>query len=713
MRGSDGGLVSSIKSYFDKTLVQQPFTEKIWVGAADFPESRWRRYESKPYEAGFALEPIFIAKKEYSQYYNNFCNSTLWPLFHYFPSYAEFADGPFNSYEQVNQLFCQRILDVARPGDTIWIHDYQLMLLPGMVRDQLPTATIGFFLHIPFPSYELFRLLHTEWKAKIVEGLLGADLIGFHTHEYLQHFLDVIGRMKNITHHLRQISWRNRRIQTGVFPISIDFEKFNSAAVTKPMRDEKAAIDGKFRNVKIIFSVDRLDYTKGITHRLGGFDRFLELFRTWHEKVVFVLVVVPSRQAITKYDERKQMIEQQVSRINGKYSTLGWQPILYRYRTMKFSELRVMYQSAHVALITPLRDGMNLVAKEYVASRNQQDGALILSELAGAAHELNDALLVNPADRDEVAKSIEIALTMKPAEQKERMGRMQTILRNRDVVSWVSSFLTELQQANESGQNNSTRLVTADEKAALKAALHLTGNRLILLDYDGTLVEFSDNPDSAVPSPILRTLLENLTRHSDNHVAIISGRKFETLRRWFDGINLYLVAEHGAVIKMRDNGQVITQPVIILVNIEIIRATLHTFAERCKGAFVEEKDSSMAWHYRAADEALGFRQSRELIDCLLHLLSNSGYHVIDGNKVVEVRPSAINKGTAVTHLQQLIQPESILAVGDDATDEDMFIVLQGAGITVKVGPGETYARFRLSTQQDVLPFLKDIISIDK
>jgi trehalose 6-phosphate synthase/phosphatase len=712
IRVSDGGLVSSLKSYFEKSSVRHPFTEKVWIGAADFPEVRWNRYSSKATEAGFALEPIFIPQKEYSQYYNSFCNSTLWPLFHYFPSYAEFSASPFKSYEQVNQLFCQRILDVAKPGDTVWIHDYQLMLLPGMVRQQISTLSIGFFLHIPFPSYELFRLLHKEWKEKIVEGLLGADLIGFHTHEYLQHFLDVIRRMNGIAHQMRQITWRNRRIQTGVFPISIDFEKFNTASVSQSLQKERAFLQGKFKSVKIIFSVDRLDYTKGITHRLSGFERFLDQFRSWHEKVIFVLVVVPSRQAITKYDERKKMIEQQVSRINGKYSTLQWQPILYRYRTLKFPELSFLYQTADVALITPLRDGMNLVAKEYVASRKHKDGVLILSELAGAAHELNEALLVNPADSHDVAKSIETALVMGVAEQKIRIGRMQDLLKSNNVVAWVSSFIAELQRANEWSQNHSPHFVTDEAKSELKSNLQASGKRLIMLDYDGTLVKFTDNPDQAKPSRDLLEFLERLTRYPGNHVAIISGRKFETLNRWLNDVNAYLVAEHGSTIKIPDSGETTVLP-SLPVNLDIVRSTLNTFAERCKGSFVEEKGNSMAWHYRSADEVVGFRQSRELLDCLLHLLNNTAYHVIDGNKVVEVRPAAINKGTAVEGLRQLIQPDTILAIGDDATDEDMFAALPDNGITIKVGTGETKARFRLPGQEDVLPFLKHILSWNK
>src|SRR5688572_22462272 len=370
MKESDGGLVSALKSYFEKGD-HHSFSSVIWIGSADFPRMRWEKYLEKPRQGGsFDVDPIFVESRTYNKYYNGFCNATIWPLFHYFPSLVEFDEETFQSYEEVNHLFAEKILSVLQPGDILWIHDYQLMQLPGLIRAKKSDATIGFFLHIPFPSFEIFRLLHKPWKEKIIDGMLGADLIGFHTHEYVQHFLKTVQMVMGYDSQFRTIIMKNNTVKAEMFPLGIDFDKFFDAASDSKIGERLKQIKDNFRDKKIIFSVDRLDYTKGVTHRLSGFERFLDQHPEWRGKVVFILIIVPSRQIISKYNERKKMIEERVGRINGKYSSLEWQPIIYRYSNLSFVDLCAMYQSADVGLITPIRDGMNLVAKEYVASQH-------------------------------------------------------------------------------------------------------------------------------------------------------------------------------------------------------------------------------------------------------------------------------------------------------------------------------------------------------
>jgi trehalose 6-phosphate synthase/phosphatase len=297
LRQSDGGLVAALKSYFEEDTNQRTFSEKIWIGSGDFPQSRWEKFISKGQIPGsFSVKPLFIDPKVYNKYYNGFCNATLWPLFHYFPSYVVYDQQYFEMYEEVNRMFAEELLKIIRPGDTVWIHDYQLFLLPQLIRDQVPDAKIGFFLHIPFPSFEVFRLLHRPWKEKIVRGLLGADLIGFHTHEYVQHFLKTVRMVVGTDHQYRIIPHEGRLIKAELFPLGIDFKLFNSTSRLPEVASQKDSIRQNFPEKKIIFSVDRLDYTKGVTHRLSGFERFLATHREWHEKVVFILVVVPSRQ---------------------------------------------------------------------------------------------------------------------------------------------------------------------------------------------------------------------------------------------------------------------------------------------------------------------------------------------------------------------------------------------------------------------------------
>ena len=704
---SDGGLVSSLKSYLERATGDDLFSKKYWFGAADFSESRWNKFKStnkKPFT--FAIEPIFIEKKTFNQFYNGFCNATLWPLFHYFLSYVEFDENTFKSYEEVNLKFSERLLAFLQPGDTLWIHDYQLMLLPELIREKQPDITIGFFLHIPFPSYELFRLLHRRWKEKIISGLLGADLIGFHTHEYVQHFLKSVRMVAGLNHQYRSIPQKGRTVKAELFPLGIDFEKFNKACDAE-IEEQKTIVRNNFNGRKIIFSVDRLDYTKGITHRLLGLERFLELFPEWSERFVFILVVVPSRQIISKYNERRKLIEGQVGRINGKYSSLQWQPIIYRYNNLSFHELSALYQTADIALITPLRDGMNLVAKEFVASRVKQDGVLILSELAGAANEMGEALLVNPMDTEEVAQAIATGLSLTVPEQKQSMALMQKRLIEYDVLHWADDFFKQLSEIKGLQKSQENRYVTKNVMTSIRHDFDAATKRLLFFDYDGTLVPFAPHPRYASPGKELLQLLETLSNDKRNEIVIISGRDFLVLEKWFEGLRLHLISEHGASTRL--NGLAWAHEGEADQHWkELIRPTLELSARRSPGSFVEEKNHSIAWHYRAVNPELGFIRSRELLDHLFHLVHNEHLNVIDGNKVIEVRVSGIDKGTASKRLLDVFPFDFKLAIGDDQTDEDMFKALNGKAITIRVGNDVTAAKYNLPSQQSVIKFLQQL-----
>ncbi|HLY68873.1 MAG TPA: trehalose-6-phosphate synthase, partial [Puia sp.] len=428
VRQSSGGLVSAIKSFFENANEKEKtITEKLWVGVADFPQEDWQAVKEEQNAHGdFEVLPLFAFndRQLYEDYYNGFSNSVLWPLFHYFSSLAEYKTNYFEAYMKVNLFFADQLTPILHPDDIIWIHDYQLMLLPQLLRGENPELSIGFFLHIPFPSYEIFRLLPTEWKKTLLQGIMGADLIGFHTHDYVQHFIQSVKMVLGVDNYFQNLQWQERLVKVDLFPIGVDFKKFNSTKddpVIMQMRDD---LKKNFENKKIVFSVDRLDYTKGLMSRLTAIEYFLDNYQQWKEKVVFVLNVVPSRDTIKAYDDRKKEMEEKIGTINGKYSTISWQPIIYRYNHLSFNELIALYHAADAALVTPIRDGMNLVAKEYVAS-SSDSGVLILSELAGAASELNEALLVNPTDTVDVATAINRALIMPEAEKKNRITTMQ------------------------------------------------------------------------------------------------------------------------------------------------------------------------------------------------------------------------------------------------------------------------------------------------
>jgi trehalose 6-phosphate synthase/phosphatase len=712
LKESDGGLVSALKSFTERNDADTTFHEKWWIGSADFPQARWEKFIAKNKSSqGFEIAPIFIEPRTYNRYYNGFCNATLWPLFHYFPSFVEYDEQTFRAYEEVNHIFAERLAEIIKPGDVIWVHDYQLFLLPEMIRERFPDVTIGFFLHIPFPNFEVFRILHRPWKEKIVKGLLGADLIGFHTSEYVQHFLKTVRMVLGFDHEYRTVFTGSRLVKADLFPLGIDFEKFQNAGKLPAVIEQKEQIGKNFQGKRIIFSVDRLDYTKGVTHRLAGFERFLELHPEWREKVVFIMVVVPSRQIISKYNERRKLIEEQVGRINGKHSSLQWQPVIYRYSHLAFEELCALYQASDVALITPLRDGMNLVAKEYAASRIEQDGVLILSELAGASSEMGESILVNPFDKEEMAQAIFTALNMPLADQRTNMVQLQKRLVDYDVMNWVNDFLRQLDEVKQFQQSQETKFVTRAVQEHLLHDFQTASCRHLFLDYDGTLVPFARNPRIAVPDRGLLRLLSQLTANTKNEITLISGRDSGTLQEWFKNLSINIVAEHGASLRLR-NGE--WQQAIGLNQSwkPLIRPTLELFSQRSPGSFVEEKAHTLAWHYRNVDPELGFIRSRELLDNLFHLVRNGQLQVIDGNKVIEVRIAGVDKGTAAKKLLEDRSYDFVLAIGDDKTDEDMFKALAERAVTVKVGGGHTAAQYNIPSQQQVIQLLNKLTVIE-
>lgn len=708
LRQSSGGLVSAIKSYFEKTQKTATYSEKIWLGSMDCTEENWRAANIKDQlPDDFSIEPIFPDAASYSNYYNGFSNSTLWPLFHYFPSIVNYQKHFFEDYRKINQLFANRIIQIYQPNDVIWVHDYQLLMLPDMLRRVLPDVTIGFFLHIPFPSYEIFRLLPTEWKNQLMQGMMGADLIGFHTHDYAQHFIQSAKMVLQVESQFNTVYYGNRMVKIDQFPIGIDYHKFRNACINETVVGICTALEEKFVGQKIIFSVDRLDYTKGINYRLRGYECFLEQHPEYKEKVIFILNIVPSRAAIDSYNEMKKSIEVQISTINGNYSTLHWQPIIYRYNHLDFEELCALYQSADVALITPLRDGMNLVAKEYVASCIDK-GVLILSELTGAASELNEAILVNPTDTNEVAGAIYKALSMPLVEQRSRLSYMQHRIAEYDVEKWMNDFMEQLIITKKEQEALKVNILKEKDIQKILADFNKATKRCILLDYDGTLAPYQKIPSMAAPSSELIQLLQQLAANPRNEIVIISGRDTDTLEKWLGKLPLNMIAEHGACAKRR-NSNWEEQVSIKTEWKEQVRPLMQLFVDRCAGSFIEEKKSTLAWHYRNTNQELGFIRSRELRNSLLQLTANTSLQVIDGNKVLEVRMIGVDKGTASNNMLALLKPDFILGIGDDATDEDMFKALQDNAYTIKIGRANTSAQYTILSQREVFPFLERFI----
>lgn len=708
VRQSSGGLVSALKSYFERNTNAQ-FTDQIWVGTLDAAEGDWQKAnEVGAIKVDYRIEPIFADKQQYDNYYNGFSNSTLWPLFHYFPSLVEYKTEYFEDYRKINEKFAEHLISIYQPGDSIWVHDYQLMLLPCMLREKLQDAIIGFFLHIPFPSFEIFRLLPTEWKKGLLTGLIGADLIGFHTYDYVQHFIQSVKMVLKVDSQYNTMYYNGRVIKVDVFPIGIDYQKFRNSITDENVVGICTKLEEKFYNKKIIFSVDRLDYTKGVNYRLEAFECFLEKHPEWRERVVFILNIIPSRDFIQTYIDRKRLIEEKISTINGRFSTLDWQPLIYRYNHLSFEELCALYQAADVALITPLRDGMNLVAKEYIASCIDK-GVLVLSELTGAASELNEALLVNPTDTEEVVNALTTALNMPLTEQRSRLSYMQRRLAAYDVHKWINDFLEQSMNVKKEQEKQKVKLLDRKTVSKMQDEFYQASRRCILLDYDGTLAPIQRLPSMAKPGAELLKLLEDLTKDERNEVVVISGRDADTLQSWLGHVPVNLVAEHGACIKYKQ-GEWQQRVSHATEWKDEIRPLMQMFVSRCPGSFIEEKSNTLAWHYRNTNDDFGFVRSRELHNSLLQLITNTPLQAIDGNKVIEVRLIGIDKGSTALHMLNQFNPEFTMCLGDDVTDEDMFRALRDKGYTIKIGNANSAAQYTLWSQTEVLPLLRKFLS---
>ncbi len=703
---SVGGLATGLKSFYK-------IYESIWLGWPGIALNKIKKERDiikNKLISDYRCYPIFLSQKDVETYYQGFCNKTIWPLFHYFTQYAIYDNALWKGYVKVNKLFCEAILTLAQDPDIIWIHDFHLMLLPQMIREKLFDVTIGFFLHIPFPSFEIFRLL--PWRKDLLRGLLGADLIGFHTYDYTRHFLNSIFRLLGVDSKLGQIRINNRIVKVDTFPLGIEFEKFYESSQNPQVQKEINEIQKRVGKRKIILSIDRLDYTKGVPQRLEAFNTFLEQYPDYRNQVTLVCIIVPSRTKVEKYQELKRQTDELIGKINGTYGTIGWTPIWYLYRRVPFNKLVALYNAADIALVTPLRDGMNLIAKEYIASKRDGKGVLILSETAGAAKELGEAIIVNTNNKEEIVKAIERALSMPEEEQKKRNRLMQIRLRRYNVIRWAEEFIEALNSVKAIQKEIYTKKLTSDKRQQLIEDYQCSTQRLLLLDYDGTLIRFFDNPKDAFIAEELMDLLKDLTSDKKNTLVIISGRNKGELSRWFRDLEIDLVAEHGVWIKEKNKPWEMSE---VLSNEwkKEIRPILELYADRTPGTFIEEKEYSLAWHYRKVDSELGASKAREIADVLANLIINYNLQIIEGNKVIEIKHAGINKGRAAQRWLAKKNWDFILAIGDDWTDEDLFGVLPKSAYSIKIGLTVSQAKYRLQSYQNVRILLKDLVESSK
>ena len=698
-----GGLVTSMRHVHARSGSR-------WIGwAGDVSRADRGERERIAGELGERrLVGVDLSAGEVNRYYDGYSNGVLWPLFHYLIERVKRdAAADWNAYRNVNERFAAAIADAWQPGDLIWVHDYHLLLVPGLLRRRIPEAVIGFFLHIPFPAADVFRVLPS--REAVLRGMLGADVVGFHTAEYAQHFRYAATQLVGAEDHGDELIFEDRRVRVGVHPISIDVDSF----AAPPRRDEVAELTDRWKTTlhgrRIVLGVDRLDYTKGIPRRLLAIERLFERWPAWRERLQFVQLAVPTRERSDEYAKYRREVHELIGRINGRFGTPGWAPIHFVHRGVAHSDLVALYRAADVMLVTPLRDGMNLVAKEYCASRIDDRGVLVLSELAGAAAELRESLLVNPYDIDAMAAAIRRALEMSDVEQRARMAALRATVSAANVDVWAERFLAEVQAAAAAPAHIGPRLSDAavtlgGELGALRAA----PKRLLLLDYDGTLVPFAAMPELAFPDDELRTLLAGLAEDPGNRVHVISGRSRGSLDAWLGDLPIGLHAEHGFWSRWPGEAWAssLPAPPDALVEVDAIIAEV---VRRTPGSFVERKGASLVWHYRMSEPILAARRLDELRRRIAQMLPDS-LELLDGNKVLEVRMRGADKRAVAQRIcTRDGGPEvAILALGDDRTDEDMFGALPEHAITVRVGPGASRARHRIDGFDEARTLLRGL-----
>ncbi|SHK02146.1 trehalose 6-phosphate synthase/phosphatase [Reichenbachiella agariperforans] len=697
---TEGGLATGLGSIYKSG-------NNLWIGwpgatlySKEEEESTLEIMQSQ------SMYPVFLTDQDLELYYEGFSNETLWPNFHYFNQYSVFDDRTWESYKEVNQKFADAVLTQANEKDTIWIHDYQLLLVPALLRKQKPDLKIGFFLHIPFPSYESFRLL--PFRRELLLGMLGADFLGFHTYDDTRHFLSSVNRLAGIGTDHGIINYNNRQIMADALPMGIDYDKYNDVASQPETIEKEVEYRTAIGSPRMMLSIDRLDYSKGIPQRVKAFEKFLEQHPEYQENVSLVMIVVPSRYQVGKYKELKEEIDLLVGRINGRFGRLSWTPVHYFFRSYPLNALSAFYRMAHVGFVSPLRDGMNLVAKEFIASRLEKKGVLILSEMAGASKELSEALLVNPNNQAQMVSAIKEALEMSEEEQISRMTVMQETLKRYNIYHWVDLFMSRLDHVKNQQLAQKTKNIDIKTIKEIKKDFNKASERLLFLDYDGTLTGFHPDPQAAVPNEELYEILNDLLAEENTYIVIISGRDKNTLQKWFDNKRIDLIAEHGVWLR-KSGGSWETITHLTDTWKADIKEVLESYVNRTPGSFIEEKDYSLVWHYRKVETGLGELRTRELMSHLKYLASNQNLQVLEGDMVMEIKSTEVNKGRAAANWIKRYNADFVMAVGDDWTDEDTFKAMPANAHTIKVGGNQSAAKYSILGPEKVRNLLRQLV----
>lgn len=700
LQKSSGGLVSALEG-----VSKERFNLKWlgWPGSA-FETAAEQAQVEKRLQDELGYCPVFLSQDEVDAYYDGFSNGSLWPILHYNPHLMEYDGDEWEVYKKVNARFAVRILEMAGEDDLVWIHDYHLMLVPALLRKARPELRIGFFFHTPFPSSEVFRS-HPR-RSELLRGVIGADQIGFHTYGYLRHFRSAVLRVLGYEAELGSIRSGNHRSALGVYPIGINSDKFLEEIETDRFHDKCASLRDHWKGRRLVLSVERLDYSKGILQRLQAIEQFLK-FSDHQNKVVFLFINVPSREKVPAYKTLLEQIEGMVGRINGEHATIENAPIHFIHQSVDFTQLCALYSISEVAMVTPLVDGMNLVAKEYLACQTEDDpGVLMLSEFAGAAQELVNAVIVNPFNTTQMSKGLSTALDMPLKERLSRLRKMRGRVLEFNANFWARTFIEDLCTQDQFTQHPVSFVESEDR---ILERLRAAKKPAFFLDYDGTLREFERIPSAAKPSEDVRTVLDALAA-SPIDIYIISGRDPETLRDWFTGHPFTLIAEHGSTVLAPDDKewQNLNQTSDFSWKEQILEV-LHHYEGSTPGSFVEVKHSAVVWHYRQCDPEFGIWKARQLLSELYEMVSNFPVEIHHGKKIIEISSIHVNKGAALERFAKEKKYDLVLCAGDDQTDETMFRVDGLNLLSIKVGSGDSRAEFRVPDPVHVRTMLLNLV----
>ncbi len=709
-RPSSGGLASALSGITQGDDV-------IWVGWPGCAVPCDQQPEVIQELAERNLHPVFLRQEQEAHYYHGISNHVVWPLFHYFTDKIDFSEESWSHFVEVNRQFAEQICAVSAEDAQVWVHDFHLMLVPQMLRAMRPDLQIGFFLHIPFPSSEIYRLLPA--REECIRGILGADYIGFHTDDYARHFRSSCLRILGVDSTHDTILHEGRKVGLGVNPIGIDVDGFDTSLSTPATRTQYQDLERRYGDRKLILGVERLDYTKGIRLKLRAFERYLERHPDQADKVALLQVLVPSRLDHPEYRELKRDIEEHVGRINGRFGGPGFTPVEYIHRGIEPEQLAALYRYADACLVTPIRDGMNLVAQEFVLCQGEileddkaYKGMLILSEFAGAAKYLPRSLLINPWDTEQTMRAIETALAMPAAQKEERLAPMVSRVRTMDCRNWATEFLTRLTDASHRRRSESkTEVLNGDCQTQVQQRCADAEQRVIFLDYDGTLRELFRTPEEAAPTQEILDLLEDLAELPGTEIHLVSGRKRSNLEEWFGHLPIHLSAEHGFCHR-KPQGQWIEATKVDMRWIPVVSKILEQVTEEVAGTYIERKPCGLAWHYRMADSDYGVWRARELHSVLEQDLAHLPVDILHGNRVIEIHAAGIDKGVYVERILEGYDSEAfILCMGDDRTDLDMYRVLPANAVSVHIGDNIENTRFSLPSPQRVREFLRELAQL--